>query len=62
MIDLTKMNGRTFTLNCDLIETVEETPDTVITLVSGKKLLVMENRQEIKNLVLLYKKEMFSNK
>ena len=62
MIDLTKMNGRTFTLNCDLIETVEETPDTVITLVSGKKLLVMENRQDIKNLVLLYKKEMFSNK
>jgi len=60
MIDLTKMNGKQFTLNCDLIESVEETPDTVITLVSGKKLLVMENRQDIKKLVLLYKKEMFS--
>lgn len=53
------MNGTTITLNAELIEVVEETPDTVITLTSGKKILVKESRQEIKNLVILYKKEIF---
>ena len=38
------------------IEFVEETPDTVVSLVNGKKIIVKESRQDIKNLVLLYKK------
>ncbi len=59
MIELTRMNGTKITLNAELIEIVEETPDTVITLTSGKKILVKESRQDIKNLVILYKKEMF---
>lgn len=59
MIEVTRMNGTTITLNAELIEVVEETPDTVITLTSGKKILVKESRQEIKNLVILYKKEIF---
>ncbi len=59
MIELTRMNGTKITLNAELIEIVEETPDTVITLTSGKKILVKESRQDIKNLVVLYKKEMF---
>lgn len=37
MIDVTRMNGTTLTINNDLIETVEEMPDTVITLTTGKK-------------------------
>lgn len=37
MIDITRMNGKPFTLNSDLIETVEESPDTVVTLTTGKK-------------------------
>lgn len=57
MIDVTKMNGMEITVNSDLIETVEETPDTVITLTTGKKIIVKESRQMIKNLVKLYKKE-----
>ncbi len=61
MIELTKMNGKKFTVNCDLIETVEDTPDTVITLVTGKKLIVMESRQDVKSLVSIYKKEIFRN-
>ncbi len=40
MIELTKLNENKFILNADLIETIEETPDTVITLVSGKKIIV----------------------
>jgi flagellar protein FlbD len=60
MINVTKINNVNITINCDLIETIEETPDTVITLTTGKKILVIESRQEIVNLVKLYKKELFS--
>jgi flagellar protein FlbD len=60
MINVTKINNVNITINSDLIETIEETPDTVITLTTGKKLLVKESRQEIVNLVKLYKKELFS--
>lgn len=59
MIDVTKMNNVKITLNDDLIETMEETPDTVITLTTGKKLIVKESRQEVYNLVKLYKKELY---
>lgn len=60
MIDVTRMNGKQFTVNSDLIETIEETPDTVLTLTTGKKFIVKESRQEVKNLVKLYRKEIFS--
>lgn len=60
MIDVTKMNGGSITVNADLIETVEETPDTIITLTTGKKIIVKESRQKVKNLVKLYRKEIFS--
>lgn len=60
MIDVTRMNGKQFTLNSDLIETIEETPDTVLTLTTGKKIIVKESRQKVKNLVKLNRKEIFS--
>lgn len=60
MIDVTRMNGKQFTLNSDLIETIEETPDTVLTLTTGKKIIVKESRQKVKSLVKLYRKEIFS--
>ena len=56
MIEVTKLNGSTVLVNSDLIESVAETPDTVISLVTGKKIIVKESRQEVKNLVVLYKK------
>ena len=61
MIDVTKVNGKKFTLNSRLIETIEETPDTVITLTTGKKINVKESRQEVKNLVKLYENDLFTN-
>lgn len=61
MIELTRLNDIKFTLNSDLIETVEEVPDTVITLTTGKKVFVKESRQMVKNLVVLYKQEVFRN-
>lgn len=57
MIDVTRLNGKELTINSDLIEIVEETPDTVITLTTGKKIIVKESRQIVKNLVKLYKQE-----
>ena len=57
MIEVTKLNGSTLLINAELIETVEETPDTVVSFVTGKKLIVKESRQEVKNLVILYKRE-----
>jgi len=47
MIYITKFNHDQILLNNDLIEQIEETPDTVITLVSGKKLVVQESMKEI---------------
>lgn len=47
MIMLTRLSGSGFVLNSDLIERVEETPDTVITLVDGKKYVVAESPDQI---------------
>lgn len=60
MIEITKLNGTKTLVNQDLIETVETTPDTVITLTTGKKILVKESRQEIDNLVKSYRKEIYA--
>lgn len=57
MIEVTRINDKKVLINAELIERVEETPDTVITLTSGSKIIVKESRQEIRNLVILYKKE-----
>jgi len=47
MIYITKFNHETVLINQDLIEQVEETPDTVITLTTGKKLVILESMREI---------------
>lgn len=61
MIEVTKLNGTKILVNPHLFEVVEETPDTVITLTTGKKIIVKESRQEIKNLVILYRKGIFAD-
>ena len=61
MIELTRFNDTKFTVNADIIEVVEETPDTVITLTTGKKLLVKESRKDVTDLVIAYKKAIYSN-
>lgn len=60
MIELTKINEQKFTLNADIIEFVEETPDTVISLTTGKKIIVKESRQEVTDLVISYKKGIYN--
>ena len=47
MIELTRLNGTKILVNDQLFEVVEETPDTVISLVTGKKIIVKESRQDV---------------
>ena len=61
MIEVTKMNGRKVLVNPDLIELVEETPDTVVLFTTGRKIIIKESRQEVKNLVKSYRKDIFAD-
>ena len=61
MIEVTKINGTKVLVNPDLIEVVEETPDTVVFFTTGRKIIIKESRQEIKNLVKSYRKELFAH-
>ena len=47
MIRLTRLNGQPFVLNAEQIKTVEETPDTMVTLLAGERLLVQETMAEV---------------
>ena len=59
MITLTKFQSKDeFVLNSDLIETIEETPDTVVTLTSGRKLIVEESSKDIVRKVLEFRREL----
>ncbi|MDY0408167.1 flagellar FlbD family protein [Virgibacillus soli] len=57
MISLTRLNGEHFTLNAMMIEQIQSFPDTTITLSNGKKLVVKESEEDVKNLTLkIYQK------
>jgi flagellar protein FlbD len=57
MITLTRLSGSVFLLNADLIERVDSTPDTVVTLVDGKKYVVSETMGEVLDAVVAYRGE-----
>ncbi len=59
MIYLTKINRKQFVLNVDLIEIIEETPDTIITLTNGHKIVVIETLQDVINKVINYKRKIY---
>ena len=56
MILLTKINGQQIVLNCDLIECIEETPDTVITLTNNDKVIVRDRMVAIIDMVVRYRR------
>ncbi|WP_227935817.1 flagellar FlbD family protein [Alkalihalobacillus deserti] len=51
MIELIRLNGQPFLLNVILIEQIEAFPDTTITLISGKKIVVRNNMKDIKAII-----------
>ena len=57
MIEVTRINGTKILINPHMLELVEETTDTVLTLNTGRKIIVKESRQDIKNLVKSYRKD-----
>lgn len=56
MILLTGLNGKEFYLNCDLIEKIEVTPDTVITTTTNKKFVVKESPEIILKKIISFRK------
>ncbi|MCM3739040.1 flagellar FlbD family protein [Oceanobacillus luteolus] len=57
MIQLKKLNGDLFSLNALLIEQVQAMPDTTITLINGKKVIVQNPPEEVLVLIQNYYKE-----
>jgi flagellar protein FlbD len=62
MVQLTRLNQETFLLNPDLIEQVEITPTTVITLSNSHKLLVRESAEEVLRRILEFRRSVHSDK
>ena len=60
MIHLTRLNRIPLVLNADLIETIEATPDTVISLTTGQKLVVLEPAEEVVRRVLEFRRAIYS--
>lgn len=56
MIQLTRLNNHPLAVNSDLIKFVEQAPDTVITLVTGEKIVVLENAQEVLDRVVQFRR------
>ena len=57
MITLTRLSGSVFVLNSDLIERIDSTPDSVVTLMDGKKYVVCESLEEIVAAVREYRSQ-----
>ena len=55
MIQLTRLNGERFALNADLIERIDETPDTVVTLIDGTKYVAAEPIDEVIDRIILFR-------
>lgn len=56
MIHLTRLNHTPVVLNCDLIEQIETTPDTVVSMTTGQKIMVLETTEEIIDRVLDFRR------
>jgi flagellar protein FlbD len=59
MIEVTRINHIPLVLNSDLIEHIEATPDTVISLTNGQKLMVLEAPEELIRRVVAFRRRIF---
>ncbi len=59
MILVTRINGKQFVLNCELIKFMESTPDTIVTLSTGEKLMVKESIDQLIELTLGYRQKIY---
>jgi flagellar protein FlbD len=59
VIALTRLNGHPVMVNSDLIESLEETPDTVVTLTSGNKLIVRDPMCDVQRKIVAFKRAIY---
>ncbi len=59
MISVTRLNNQDLVINADLIELVESTPDTIISLTTGKKIMVLESVEGVVDKVMDYRRQSF---
>ena len=59
MIKVKKINGRDLIINAELIEFVETTPDTIISMTTGKKIIAKDTPEELIKKVIEYRREIF---
>ena len=60
MITLTRLNDTEFILNCELIETIQQNPDTTIRLTTGNIYIVKESADEVVEQAIMYKQNLFT--
>ena len=60
MIRLTRLNHVPMIVNADLIEHIDMTPDTVVTLTSGQKFMVLETADEVVEMVIRFRQKLLS--
>ncbi len=56
MIKLTRLNNQPLVVNCDLIKSMENSPDTVLTLVTGDKIIVRESAEQVLERVIEFRR------
>ena len=57
MRQVTRLDKRKIVINADLIESIEETPDTIISFTTGRKLMVLESLEDVLQMVIEYRKK-----
>jgi flagellar protein FlbD len=55
MINVTRLNGTKFLVNAELVEQIESTPDTVITLITGNNIIVRESVEDVRERIIQYR-------
>ena len=61
MIKVTGLDHEEYVINAEQIEKIEEIPESVITLISGKKYLVTDSSEELINKIIEYKRRIYFN-
>jgi flagellar protein FlbD len=59
VIRVSRLDGSPVVVNAEMIELVDNTPDTVLTLTTGKKLIVLESLEEVIRRVIVYRRQAY---
>ena len=61
MVPITRLNGTVLVVNAEMIEFLEATPDTIITLTDGRKVIAKESVEDVIEKVVEYKRRCFNS-